>query len=67
MKTTFIETWQDGVQLLGSDMTSICKDITTKKKLDNAIKSHVERLKQHTSIHPNLSRNYQLKYHSVYK
>lgn len=36
----YIETYQDGKQLLGSDFTKIVRNCKSRVKLNNAIKTH---------------------------
>lgn len=69
MKVTYIETWVNGVQKLGSDFTSVYRDLITQRKLDNAIKKHIKKLESLKSIHPDLLKgnNTQLKYTSTYQ
>lgn len=67
MKTTFIETYVDGIQKLGSDFTSVCHNLNTTKRLDNAIKKHIDRMNLLKIVHPELKGNYQIKYNSIYK
>lgn len=50
----YIETWQNGIQLLGSDYTKIVRNCRSKKKLNNAIDSHKTYLKTLASLKPNL-------------
>lgn len=57
----FIETYQDGKQLLGSDFTSIVRDCKTGRKLKNAIARHHRRVKALISIKPFLLNGYEIK------
>lgn len=66
MKTTYIQTYVNNEQLLGSDMTSVYRDLTTQRKLDNAIKKHIKRLDGLKGVHPVLKGSYQIRYESVY-
>ena len=67
MKITFIQTFQNGAQLLGSDMTTVVHNCDTARKLGNAINRHIKRLQLLEDIHPNLKSNYTIKYFSEYK
>jgi len=67
MKTTFIETYANGVQLLGSDFSSVCRNIDTQRKLNNAINRHLVKLNSLKGIHPVLKGNFEIKYNSIYK
>ena len=68
MKITYIETFFiDGEQLLGSDGTSVCKELITQRKLDNAIQKHKKKISKLTEIHPRLKKGYTIKYNSIYK
>lgn len=67
MKITYIETYVNGVQRLGSDFTSVRRELTTQRKLDNAIKAHVKKLDNLSAIYPDLKGNYQIKYNSIYR
>ena len=67
MKITYIETHINGQQRLGSDFTSVCRNLDTPRKLNNAIQRHVKKLQTLTSIHPDLKSNYQIKYTSIYR
>jgi hypothetical protein len=57
----YIETYQDGRQLLGSDFTKIVRNCKTDRKLNNAIKAHKQHLQSLVSINPFLSNGYELK------
>lgn len=57
----YIETYQNGKQLLGSDFTTIVRDCKTNRKLNNAIKSHYERLESLRTIKPFLNNGFYIK------
>jgi len=58
----YIETYQNGVQLLGSDYTKIVKDCKSKVKLNNAVRFHKANLASlAVNIHPSLNNGYELK------
>lgn len=67
MKITYIETHVNGRQMLGSDFTSVCRNLDTPRKLNNAIQRHVKKLDNLKILHPELKGNYQVKYNSVYR
>ena len=56
----YIETYQDGKQLLGSDFTTIVKN-AGKIKLQNAIKRHDQRLKSLSSLKTSLLKGYEIR------
>lgn len=66
MKTTYIETFVDNKKILGSDLTSICKNIDTQRKLKNAINKHLRKLKALENIHECIKGNFEIRYYSVY-
>ena len=57
----YIETYQDGKQLLGSDFTTIVRDCKTGRKLDNAVKRHTCKLNNLKAIRPFLNAGYDVK------
>lgn len=57
----YIQTWQNGVQLLGTDYSRIVRDCKTSRKLNNAIKQHKENLLRLHIVHPNLNEPYEVK------
>lgn len=57
----YIETYQNGRQLLGSDFTRIVRNCKTDRKLNNAIKAHKNHLQSLTTINPYLNKGYELK------
>lgn len=57
----YIETYQDGKQLLGSDFTKIVKDCKTDRKLKNAVKAHKLHLELLKGIKPFLNNGYEVK------
>ena len=58
MKTTIFQTFKDDKNL---NCESIFKNLTTQKKLDNALKKHIEKTKLAGIIG-----NYDVKYESFY-
>ena len=67
MKITYFDTFIGNEQLLGSDFTSIYRNLDTQRKIDNAMKKHILKLSTKTNIHPRLKGNYTIKYNSIYK
>lgn len=57
----YIETYQNGKQLLGSDFTKIVRDCKTSRKLNNAIKLHTFSIESLKSIKPYLNNGYEVK------
>lgn len=56
----YIETYQDGKQLLGSDFTTIVRDAKTGRKLRNRIKSHIARMYSLRAIKSHLNKPYSI-------
>lgn len=57
----YIETYQNGYQILGSDFTKIVKGCKSIIKLQNAIKLHKNSLESLKSIKPYLCNGYEIK------
>lgn len=57
----YIETYQNGTRLIGSDFTKIVRNCKSNKKLNNAIESHKIYLVALSNIKPFLKSGYQIK------
>jgi hypothetical protein len=57
----YIETYQNGTQLLGSDFTKIVRNCKSNLKLQNAINKHISSLNSLMKIKPYLKNGYTLK------
>ena len=67
MKITYIDTFINDEQILGSDVSSVYKNLDTQRKLTNAIKKHLAKLSKLKNIHPRLKGNFTIKYSSIYR
>ncbi len=57
----YIETYQDGKQLLGSDFTKTVRNCKSERKLKNAIETHKQTIESLKAIKPFLNKGYELK------
>jgi hypothetical protein len=61
--TYYIETYQNSTQLLGSDFTTVVRNVHTGengRKMLNAKIMHADKLRRLKNIHPSLSKGYHI-------